>query len=107
VGRVTDAVLNRFVAECLPRLRARYHLDLVLIFGSRARGDALAESDIDLLVVSEAFRSLSFLERATAVLTELDAPFAVDVLCYTPEEFERKREEYGTVSAALEEGVRV
>jgi predicted nucleotidyltransferase len=62
---------------------------LVLLFGSRARGDALQDSD----------------ERATAVLRDVDFPFAVDVLYYTPEEFERKRRELGVVSAAVEEGV--
>jgi predicted nucleotidyltransferase len=78
---------------------------LVLVFGSRARGEALAESDIDLLVVSKRFRGISFLERASRILAELDSPIPVDVLCYTPEEFARKRRELGIVSLALKEGM--
>ena len=105
MGRIADPVVKRFAARYLPRLRRRYQPQLVLVFGSRARGDALAESDLDLLVVSERFRGMSFLERSSAVLTALDTPFAVDVLCYTPEEFARKRRELGIVSLALEEGV--
>lgn len=104
MGRVTDPVVRRFAARYLPRLRRRYRPELVLVFGSRARGDALAESDLDLLVVSERFRGMPFLERASAVLRTLDTPFAVDVLCYTPEELARKRRELGIVSLALEEG---
>jgi predicted nucleotidyltransferase len=97
--------VKRFVARYLPRLRRRYQPDLVLVFGSRVRGEALAESDLDLLVVSERFRGISFLERASGLLAELEPPFSVDVLCYTPEEFARKRRELGIVSLALKEGM--
>ena len=105
MGRVADPVLKRFTARYLPRLRRRYHPELVLAFGSRARGDAIAEGDLDLLVVSERFRAMPFLARASTVLVDLDLPFAVDLLCDTPEEFRRKREELGIVSLALEEGL--
>lgn len=100
-----DPRIARFVAEHLPRLRRIYAPDLVLAFGSRARGDALEDSDLDLIVVSGRFEGVPFLERMSRLMTELDVPFAVDVLCYTPEEFAAKREEIGTVSAALEEGL--
>jgi hypothetical protein len=45
---------ERFVVEELARLaRARYgeHLERVVVFGSRARGDSDEDSDIDVLVV--------------------------------------------------------
>ena len=105
MGRVADPVLKRFTARYLPRLRRRYRPELVLAFGSRARGDAIAESDLDLLIVSERFGAMPFLARASNVLLDLDPPFAVDLLCYTPEEFRRKRQELGIVSLALEEGI--
>lgn len=105
MGRVADPVLKRFTARYLPRLRRRYRPELVLAFGSRARGDAIAESDLDLLIVAERFGAIPFLARASTVLGDLDPPFAVDLLCYTPEEFRRKQEELGIVSLALEEGI--
>lgn len=105
MGRITDPIVRRFAARYLPRLRRCYRPELVLAFGSRVKGEALAESDLDLLVVSEQFRGVPFLERASALLADLDLPFAVDVLCYTAEEFARKRREHGIVSLALEEGV--
>ncbi len=105
MGRVADPLVRRFVARYLPRLKRRYHPDLVLVFGSRARGEALVESDLDLLVVSRQFHGVPFLERASTLLADLDLPFAVDLLCYTPEEFARKRREHGIVSLAIEEGV--
>lgn len=105
MGRVADPVVRRFAARCLPRLRRRYRPQLVLVFGSRARGEALAESDLDLLVVSERFEGLSFVQRASTLLADLDPPFAVDVLCYTPREFSKKRRELGIVRQAVAEGV--
>ena len=105
MDRIADPLVARLASELLPRFKEAYQPELVLLFGSRARGDALEDSDVDLLVVSERFSSMPFLERAAAVLRELDAPFAVDVLCYTPQEFESKRRELGVVSAAVEEGL--
>ncbi|MBI4560815.1 MAG: nucleotidyltransferase domain-containing protein [Candidatus Rokubacteria bacterium] len=104
---MADPLVRRFAARCLPRLRRRYQPALVVVFGSRARGEALADSDLDLIVVSERFRGVSFLERISTLLAELDPPLALDVLCYTPEEFARKRRERGTVSLALKEGIRL
>jgi len=92
------------VRDYLPRLRRRYHPELVLLFGSRARGEALDESDLDLLIVSERFRGISFLDRATAVLTALEIPFSVEVLCYTPEEFRARRRGLSIVAQAVAEG---
>jgi predicted nucleotidyltransferase len=107
VGRITDPIVRKFEARFLPRLRRRYRPELVVAFGSRARGEGFAESDLDRLVVSERFRRISFLERAAMLLADLDLPFAADLLCYTPEEFARKRCEHGIVSLALEEGLRL
>ncbi|WP_456481034.1 nucleotidyltransferase family protein, partial [Oceanithermus sp.] len=39
--------------EQLPELRARYGVRRLFLFGSRARGDAHAGSDLDLLVEFE------------------------------------------------------
>lgn len=107
VGRIADPLVRRFAARHLPKLKRRYRPLVVLVFGSRARGEALAESDLDLLVVSDRFLGIPFLERAPTLLAELDPSFAVDVLCYTPDEFARKRRELGIVSLAAEEGVRL
>ncbi|MBI4637937.1 MAG: nucleotidyltransferase domain-containing protein [Candidatus Rokubacteria bacterium] len=104
MGRIADPLVRRFVARYLPRLRRRYRPELVVVFGSRARGDALAESDLDLLVVAERFEGVPFVERASRLLADLDLPFGADLLCYTPAEFARKRRERGIVSLALEEG---
>jgi len=101
-----DEMVER-VAEAI-----RKHLPdaRIIIFGSRARGDALKESDIDLIVVSKRFEGMHFADRATHILKILWRegalpPVDVDLLCYTPEEFEERRREISVVSEALKYGV--
>ena len=57
------------------------------------------------LVVADAFRDVAWLDRPVRVHEECDIRFAVELLCYTPEEFARKREELGIVRTAVAEGV--
>jgi predicted nucleotidyltransferase len=101
----TDTRLAEFRAKFLPKLLVSFHPQLVIAFGSRARGEALRHSDLDLLVVSETFNGVRWLERPVRVLEALDLPFGADLLCYTPEEYQRKRQELGIVSKAAQEGI--
>jgi len=102
---IQDPHVAEFVRDYLPRLVAEWRPLHVIVFGSRARGDALRDrSDLDLLIVSEAFAGMPFLERAYRVIWSLQTPFPIEVLCYSPEEFTRKKEELGIVRTACHEG---
>ncbi len=103
----TDTRLEEFRSKFLPKLVAEFRPTLVLAFGSRAKGEGLAHSDLDLLIVSELFRDVRWLDRPVQVVETLDLIFGVDLLCYTPEEYERKRQEFGIVRTASEEGIRL
>lgn len=100
-----DEKVARFRREVLPRLVEQFRPSNVLVFGSRARGHALKHSDLDILVVAEAFRDITWLDRGVAVHRACDIRFGVELLCYTPEEYPRKREEFGIVQTATAEGV--
>jgi len=105
VAQTEDRKLAEFVRDHLPTLRDRLAPLRVIAFGSRVRGDALSTSDLDLILVSPWFASVPFLRRAAAILELLDYPGGLELLCYTPEEFEERRQELGIVRVALEEGI--
>jgi len=101
----TDEKVARFRREVLPRLVERYRPSRVLVFGSRARGDALKDSDLDVLIVAEAFRAIRWLDRPVHVAEDCDIRFGVELLCYTPDEYQRKLGELGIVRTATDEGM--
>ena len=75
-----------------------------LLFGSYARGTATHRSDVDVIFVEET--DLPFLKRLDryldSLIDRLRTP--VEVLVYTPQEFERMKKK-GFVQQALQEGV--
>lgn len=76
--------------EIVERIVERFHPERVILFGSRARGEATADSDMDLLIVAET--DLPPRERFSAVCRLLaDYPVAFDVIVKTPEEYRRRR----------------
>ena len=76
----------------------------VYLFGSHARGEADDASDVDLAIVAESQRP--FVERFKDYFEVITAcPVAIEILVYTPEEFEAMRErESPFVLRILEEG---
>jgi predicted nucleotidyltransferase len=103
VKRLPRAV---FEAE-LDRIRQGLHEyapQRVWLFGSFARGDDHAGSDVDLLIVKETH--LPFVERAAEVWRACDSDLAIEPLVYTPAEFEQMvRRGNPLVARALEEGI--
>ncbi len=58
----------------------------LVVFGSYARGEALRDSDVDVIVVAEAFRGLYFYEREYMVHRLYRGSLPLEPWCYTPEE---------------------
>ncbi len=77
-----------------------------IVFGSYARGDPDEYSDLDLMIVARSKRV--FLERFKDFLDmwSVSPVKPLDVLVYSPEEFERMRQrENPFIMAAITEGV--
>lgn len=100
-ARLTD------LQEALERVLPGRPVHRVILFGSRARGDADEYSDTDLVIIAETDRAFPDRCRDYLDLLEVIAP-PVEMLIYTPEEFERMQEEERPfLMQVLEEGVEV
>jgi predicted nucleotidyltransferase len=101
--------MNGLVLQDVEELRRRLAPHLrrslqAIAFGSVARGEADSWSDLDLLIVTETTRP--FLERFKDFAGLYDVWPRLDLLIYTPEEFERMiAEDNPLVTLALREGV--
>ncbi len=71
------------------QIRRLFEVEKILLFGSGARGEARASSDLDIIVVGES--EWSFKERQRALYGAVDPPRGTDMLWYTPCELEQMR----------------
>jgi predicted nucleotidyltransferase len=95
------ARLEQAAAQIVARLAAT-NVQLAVVFGSLARGEAGPGSDLDLLLVRST--AAPFIRRADDLAEALDVSVALDVLVYTPEEFATLRVSSPFVREALATG---
>lgn len=90
------------------RLRDEIGAERVLLFGSRARGDARPDSDYDLLVIAAAFLGMEEVKRPVDLYRsfyESGIRSPVDLVCLTPEEFAYASTHITLVNAVLPEAI--
>ncbi len=85
--QVRKALLQRELNRILDTLIRAYQPEKVIVFGSFAQDRVGVWSDLDLIVIKETPKR--FLDRIGEVVELIDPNVGVDVLVYTPEEFER------------------
>jgi predicted nucleotidyltransferase len=89
-------VAPRTLDRIVKRIVHRFHPEHIILFGSRARGDAGPGSDIDLLVVMP-FQGSSF-EKMLEIASSLgDSAIGVDIVVTRPEDFAWRKEFVGTI----------
>jgi predicted nucleotidyltransferase len=82
--------------QAVDRIATRFHPEKIILFGSRARGQAGPDSDADLLVVMPVDGS----KRQQAVQMDLaleGIPIPIDLVVVTPEEVQKYRDAIGTI----------
>jgi hypothetical protein len=87
------------------KIEEKIIVDKIILFGSQARGDMKEGSDIDFIVVSPDFKGIKSFKRAPLFYILWDHKQDVDIICLTPEEFEKKKKQISIVSEALKEGI--
>jgi predicted nucleotidyltransferase len=99
----SDPLLQRFSRRLWNQYRAHVYL-----FGSRARGTQQAQSDYDLVAVAAAFVDVSpfrrCLDRDDHWLAAGGWRLALDLHCFTPEEFRREKAGLGYLGEAFRKG---
>jgi len=104
MGQVSEALLDQMVEKIVDEVDP----EQIILFGSRARGDARAGSDVDLVVVeSEPFGQERSKRLEAARLYRTLAGFGVskDILVYSRDEVDYWRDSLNHVLArALREG---
>ncbi len=84
------------IAEMVRRIVEGFQPEKIILFGSHARGTAGPDSDVDLLVVMSVHGSRR--RKATEIdLALADRTLPLDLIVVTPAEFERDRDEIGTL----------
>ena len=92
------------VAEMVDRIKSGFEPLRIILFGSRARGDASAHSDVDLLVV------LAKVENTRRAAVDIrraltDLPVGKDIVVTSPDEIALRGDRVGSVlRPALREG---
>ncbi len=81
------ALLQSELETYRERLVREYRPEQIWIFGSLAFGETTDWSDIDLLIVKET--DVRFLDRTKEVLQLLRPRVGMDILVYTPSEFDQ------------------
>ncbi len=74
----------------------------IILFGSLAKDEIGPASDIDLLVVQETKKR--FIERLRELYEIINPKYALDLLVYTPSEFNEMKEKSIFVKQILREG---
>ncbi len=86
--KILDPWVVKFRDEAVPLIKAIFHPKAILVFGSRIQNIQNEESDLDIIIVSDAFSGIPFISRYAMIFREIQFPIHVDYICYTPEEFE-------------------
>ena len=98
---------KRELVRFLKRLKRELGAVEVYIFGSRACGTPLLESDLDMIVVSEEFGKRDFIENMELLSRMWDGSFSIEMFPYTPEQIEKYAEKKTVISEALKKGIRI
>ncbi len=102
-----DEEVKKWIEDFKKKVISKYSPERILLFGSRARGDNLKESDIDIIIISDKFEGIKWPNRIADVAELWEGLIAIEPLCYTSKEFRSKKNQLGIVRKAVEEGISV
>ncbi len=104
MGKRKDPIVNAFAGL----VKKSFSPCKIILFGSRATGKARKDSDYDFIIISPRFKTIEWEDRARkAYHLKRNIRAAMDIMCYTPEEFNLKKKQIGIVQQAVKEGIEI
>lgn len=103
MDRETADVTKRYVKK----VKKAYPDARAFLFGSRARTDHWVTSDFDLLVISKKFADKSTGKRIGDLLKLWTFHRDLDVICLTPDEFNRRKKTSSLLKLIAHDGIEV
>lgn len=110
MAEIKDRDVKKWIRDFKKKVNAEYDPEKIILFGRRARDDHLIESDVDMIIVSDKlvsdkFKDVKWPVRIGDVAEMWDGLVDIEPLCYTPEEFDKKKKQIGIVRQAVKEGI--
>jgi len=107
-----NKTLEYFIEKYLAKVKANFHPKEMWIWGSQVWGTPNENSDIDIMLVSNVFQNRRFIIRGSEVARKLqtwsDKSIPdIDFLCYTPEEYEKKKQQVSLAKEIVKKGVKI
>jgi len=104
MGQKNDSIINAFAK----RIKKKISPCKIILFGSRASGTFKKDSDYDFLLISPQFKQYEWEERSAQIYhLKRGIPAAMDIICLTPEEFQKKKSEIGVIQEIARHGLTV
>ncbi len=91
----------------LREFKKQNKIEKMYLFGSMASGKLHKDSDVDLILVSKRFKGKGIFKRAPTLHMRWNLKYPVDMLCYTPEEFNKLKKQITIVRGAVKEGIKI
>jgi predicted nucleotidyltransferase len=83
--------MKKEIKKIINQIVKNYRPEKIILFGSKAKGKVKASSDIDLAIIKKTKEN--FIERLKKIAKIVKTWEAVDILVYTPEEWEKNLNE--------------
>ena len=102
-----DTSTQGLIENHIKFIQSNFSPKQIILFGSRARGDHLKQSDVDLLVISTMFENMNFRKRVVALYGNWEHSQNLDCIGLTPQEFEERKNELSIIGSAYKEGIEI
>lgn len=87
---IIETPSRKQIEEFAQHITREFHPQRIILFGSHARGDTTADSDVDLLVIMPRNGKTAH-QQAAEIYYKCRSPFPTDILVRTAEEFEQRQ----------------